>query len=120
MAQRAQLIVVPGKDHMAGTVDACAHTAAGEGITVGRRVHIVRQGKGTMAWSERVETAVMGIAGLTPDDQDGSPEHGRRRRHRDFQPHPINAVVVRQWHGRDYGPGGTTVFLTSAPGDKPL
>jgi hypothetical protein len=28
-------------------------------------------------------------------------------------------VVVRQWHGRDYGPG-ETVFLTNAPVDKPL
>jgi len=28
--------------------------------------------------------------------------------------------VVRQWHGRDYGPGGKTVFLTNAPVDKPL
>jgi hypothetical protein len=29
-------------------------------------------------------------------------------------------VVVRQWHGWDDGLGGQTVFLTTAPVDKPL
>jgi hypothetical protein len=29
-------------------------------------------------------------------------------------------VVVRQWHNRDYGPGGKTVFLTNAAVDKSL
>jgi hypothetical protein len=29
-------------------------------------------------------------------------------------------VVVRQWQGKADGPGGTTVLLTHAPGDKPL
>jgi hypothetical protein len=29
-------------------------------------------------------------------------------------------VVVRQWQGKDDGPGGNTVFLTNAPVDKPL
>jgi hypothetical protein len=28
-------------------------------------------------------------------------------------------VVVRQWQGKDYGPGGNTVFLTKAPVEKP-
>ena len=33
---------------------------------------------------------------------------------------PINAVVVRQWQGKDYGPGGKTGLLTNAPVEKPL
>jgi hypothetical protein len=28
--------------------------------------------------------------------------------------------VGRQWNGKDYGPGGKTVFLTNAPVEKPL
>jgi hypothetical protein len=28
--------------------------------------------------------------------------------------------VVRKWHGRDYGPGGKTVFLTNASVQHPL
>ena len=105
---------------MAVTVDAQAQAAAGEGITVGRRVHTVRHGQGKTAWTERLETEVVGIAGLTTYDQYGTPEHGRHHNRRDFQPNPINAVVVRKWHGRDYGPGGKTVFLTNAPVEKPL
>jgi hypothetical protein len=31
-----------------------------------------------------------------------------------------NAVVVRKWKNRDYGPGGKTVFLTNASVEKPL
>ncbi len=29
-------------------------------------------------------------------------------------------MVVRQWQGRDYGPGGKTVFLTNASVETPL
>jgi hypothetical protein len=83
-------------------------------------VHTVRHGQGKTAWSERLETEVVGIAALTTYDQYGTPEHGRHHHRRDFQPNPINAVVVRQWHGRDFGPGGKTVFLTNAPVEKPL
>src|SRR5512132_833034 len=118
--QRGLLFVVPAKTNMAVTVDAQAQAAAGEGITLGRRVHTVRHGQGKTARSERLETEVVGIVGLTTDDQYGTPAHGRHHHRRDFQPNPISAVVVRKWHGRDDGPGGKTVFLTNAPVDKPL
>jgi hypothetical protein len=60
------------------------------------------------------------MTGLTPDDQSGPAEHGRQANRRDFQPHVINAVVVRPWQGRAYGPGGTTVFRTNAAVQPPL
>jgi Transposase DDE domain len=120
LQQHGIMFVVPAKENMAVAVDAQAQAAAGEGITVGRRAHTVRHGQGKTAWSERLETEVVGIAGLTTYDQYGTPEHGRHHHRRDFQPNAINAVVVRKWHGRDYGPGGKTVFLTNAPVDKPL
>ena len=112
--------VVPAKTTMAVTVDARAQAAAGAEITVGRRVHTVRQGQGRAASTERLATEVVGIAGLTTYDQYGTPEHGRHHYRRDFEPNPINAVVVRQWHGKDYGPGGKTVFLTNASVEEPL
>ncbi len=118
--QHGILLVVPAKDNMAVTIDAQAQAAAGEGITVGRRAHTGRHGQGKTAWAERLETEVVGIAGLTTDDQDGTPEHGRQHHRRDFHPNPINAVVVRQWNGHEYGPAGRTVFLTNAAVDKPL
>ena len=112
--------VVPAKTNMAVTADAHAQAAAGEDRTVGRRVHTVRHGQGKTARTERLETEVVGITGLTTYDQYGSPEHGRQQHRRDFQPNPINAVVVRKWRGKDYGPGGKTVFLTNASVAKPL
>jgi hypothetical protein len=118
--QQGLTFVVPAKTNMAVTADARAQATAGEGITVGRRVHMVRHGQGRTARSERLETEVVGIAGLTTYDQYGTPEHGRRANRRDFQANPLNAVVVRKWHGRDYGPGGKTVFLTNASVQHPL
>jgi Transposase DDE domain len=112
--------VVPAKTNMAVAADARAQAVAGEGSTMGHRVHTVRHGKGKTAWTERLETEVVGITGLTTYDQYGPPEHARQADHRDFQANPIHAVVVRQWHGRDYGPGGKTVFLTNAPVERPL
>ena len=120
LAQRDMLFVVPAKDNMAVTIDAQAQAAAGEGVSVGRRAHTVRHGQGKTAWTERLETEVVGITGLTSYDQYGTPEHGRHHNRRDFQANPINAVVVRKWNGHAYGPAGKTVFLTNAAVDKPL
>jgi Transposase DDE domain len=118
--QHAVTFVVPAKADMAVTADARAQAAAGEEITVGRRAHTVRHGQGKTARTERLETEVVGIAGLATYDQYGTPEHGRYTNRRDFQPNPIHAVVVRKWQGRDYGPGGKTVFLTNASVERPL
>jgi Transposase DDE domain len=120
LAQHGLFFVVPAKDNMAVTIDAQAQAAAGEGVTIGRRVHTVRHGQGRTAWTERLETEVVGITALTTYEQYGTPEHGRHHNRRDFQPNPIHAVVVRKWHNRDYGPGGKTVFLTNASVEKPL
>jgi hypothetical protein len=112
--------VVPAKDNMAATVDAHAQAAAGEGVTLGRRAHTGRPGQGKTARTARLETAGVGITGLTTSAQDGTPEHGRPHHRRDFQPNPITAVVVRKGHNRDDGPGGTTVFLPNAMVDQPV
>jgi hypothetical protein len=118
--QQEITFVVPAKTNMAVTADARAQAAADEGLTVGRRVHIVRHGQGKTARTERLETEVVGIPRLTTYDQYGTPEHGRQQHRRDFQPNPINAVVVRKWRGKDYGPAGKTVFLTNASVATPL
>jgi Transposase DDE domain len=118
--QQEIAFIVPAKANMAVTTDARAQAAAGEEITVGRRAHTVRHGQGKTARTERLETEVVGITGLTTYDQYGTSEHGRQANRRDFQPNLLNAVVVRQWNGKDYGPGGKTVFLTNASVEKPL
>jgi Transposase DDE domain len=118
--QQGIRFVVPAKANMAVTADARAQAAAGEEITLGRRAHTVRHGQGKAAWRERLETEVVGITGLTTYDQYGTADHGRHAHRRDFQPNLINAVVVRKWNNRDYGPGGKTVFLTNASVQQPL
>jgi hypothetical protein len=118
--QHGITFVVPAKTNMVVTADARAQAATGEGSTVGRRVHTVRHGQGKVAWTERLETEVVGITGLTTYDQYGTPEHGRYANRRDFQANHINAVVVRKWQGKEYGLGGKTVFLTNASVAKPL
>jgi hypothetical protein len=118
--QQGICFVVPAKAKMAVRAEARSQATAGEGVTVGRRVHTVRHGQGRTARTERLETEVVGITGLTTYDQYGTPEHGRQATRRDFQANPINAVGVRQWQGKDYGPGGKTVFLTNASVEKPL
>ena len=118
--QRGLLVGVPAKENMAVTVEARAQAAAGEGVTIGRRAHTVRHGQGKTAHTERLETEVRGITGLTTDAQYGPPAHGRQPHRRDFESNPINAVVVRTWPNRDYGPAGKTVFLTKASVEQPL
>jgi hypothetical protein len=118
--QQGIRFVVPAKTNMAVTADARAQAAAGEGITMGRRVHTVRHGQGKTAWTARQETEVVGVTALTTYDQYGTPDHALQANRRDFQANPIHAVVVRKWHGKDYGPGGKTVFLTNASVQKPL
>jgi hypothetical protein len=115
-----QGIAVVAKENRAVPVAARAQAAAGEGVTLGHRVHTVRHGQGQTAWVERRETEVVGSAGLTTDDHYGTPEPGRHHNRRDCEPNPIQAVGVRTWHGHEYGPGGNTVFLPNAPVDKPL
>jgi hypothetical protein len=63
--QLGSRFVVPANANMAVTADARAQAAVGEGLTIGRRVHPVRYGQDKATWSERVETEVVGIAGLT-------------------------------------------------------
>jgi hypothetical protein len=113
------MLVVPANANLAVTAEAQAQAAAGEEVTVGRRVHTVRHGPGKTARTARLETEVVGITGLTTDDQYGTAEPGRYHHRRACQANPIKAVVVRQWDGRDDGPGGQTVFLTNAPVDTP-
>ena len=62
-------VVGPAQTNLAVTADARAQAAAGADRTVGRRVYTGRHGQGRPASAERLETEVVGITGLTPDDQ---------------------------------------------------
>jgi hypothetical protein len=119
LTQQGIGFVVPAKANMTVTADAQALAAAGAGV-VARRVHTMAHGQGKHCWTERLETAVVGIAAFTTYDQYGPAEPARQRYRKDFAEHPLHAVVVRKWHNRDYGPGGKVVLLTNETVDKPL
>lgn len=119
LTQQGSRFVVPATANMAVTADAPALATAGAGL-VARRVHTVAPGQGKHRWTARLETEVVGLPDLTPYDQYGPEEHAQQRYRKDFEGHPRNAVVVRKWHSRDYGPGGKGVFLTNEAVDKPL
>ena len=114
LAPPGRLWVVPATANMTVTAEARAHAAAGPELTRARRVPTVRPGQGTTASTARLATAVVGLTGLTTDDQEGTSAQGRQHHRRDGQSHPIHAVVVRPWPGRDYGPAGHTVVRTHA------
>jgi hypothetical protein len=64
--QHAITCVGPAQTKMAVAVEARAQAAGGEGLTLGRRVDTVRHGPGRAAWTERLDTAVVGLTALTP------------------------------------------------------
>ena len=119
LAQQGLGFVVSAKANMRVTADAQALAAAGTGV-VARRVHTVAHGQGKHRWTERLETEGVGIAALTTYDQYGPEEHAQHPYRKDFEGHPLNAVVVRKWNNRDDGPGGKVVFLTNDAVAKPL
>jgi Transposase DDE domain len=108
--QQGLCFVVPAQANMAVTADARAQAAAGEGITRGRRVHTVRHGQGRAARTERLETEVVGITGLTTYDQYGTPEHGRQHNRRDFQAPPSTPSWCASGMGKIMGLGARPCF----------
>jgi hypothetical protein len=119
LTQQGLRFVVPATANMAVTADAPALATAGAG-RVARRVHTVAHAQGKRRWTARLETEVGGLPALPPYDQYGPEEHAQQRYRKDFEGSPLNAVVVRKWHSRDYGPGGKVGFLTNEAVDKPL
>jgi hypothetical protein len=119
LTQQGLGFVVPAKENMRVTADAQALAAAGKGVGA-RRVHTVAHGQGKHRWTERLETEVAGLTALTTYDQYGPEEYAQHQYRKDFEGHPLNAVVVRKWNNRDDGPGGKVVFLTNEAVAKPL
>src|SRR5712691_3639077 len=101
--------VIVGKANMAVTQDAQA-LAKGERAQVRERV--VRHGHGKTATQERLRTELVGIEGLTTYDNYGEPEHTQHAHRRDYEGHPINAVVVRSFDNWVPATDGT-VYLTN-------
>jgi hypothetical protein len=74
----------------------------------------------TVFVEQRKKMKVMGVKGLLSYDQFGEEQHRRRKGRKDFKAHPINAVMVLRWDGKDYQPGEEKVFLTNLSVSRPM
>ena len=66
------------------------------------------------------QVTVVAVPALRSYDQYGDEAHAKRANRKDFEGHPLNAVVVTQWAGEAYAVGEEKVFLTSLPVVVPL
>ena len=103
---------------MAVTEDARSLAVAGEGH-VRERVEVICHGHGRTATTQKRRTCLVGVEALTTYDTYGDAEHARRRNRKDFDGHPLNAVVDMRWGDRAF-PDGGTVYLTNGPVRDPF
>ena len=106
------LYVVCAKSGMHVKEDARALAAAGEGHRAKRKRKVVH-GRGKTERVERLETERVGIEGLLTFDAYNSAEGYKHHNRKDYEPKPIDAVVVLKWDNKDYGQEGRTVYLTN-------
>jgi len=69
---------------------------------------------------QRGEVQLRGLRGLISYDQYGDAQHQQRIDRKDFQPNPINALLIQSYNGKAAKAGEEKVFLTSLPVDDPL
>lgn len=106
--------VVPARSDMHITKDARALAAEkpdGEYIFFAWRAGD-EQGRG--------EVQLKGLRGLVTYDQYGDAQHQQAINRKDFQPNPINALLIQSYNGKPATAGEEKVFLTSLPVDDPL
>jgi hypothetical protein len=114
--------VVPAKDDMRVTADArglCRSLDPDTGIVQRERPGQRKVGRGGRVRYPG-QVTVVAVPTLRSYDQYGDEAHAKRANRKDFEGHPLNAVVVTKWAGEAYAPGEEKVFLTSLPVGEPL
>ena len=100
--------IIPSKDDMRVTTEARAF----------RRQKAADE---DLVWAERPsegdklagQVRLYGVKAVTASDQYGDADHQKRLNRKDFQPNPINVIVVYEWEGK-------RAFVASGwPGRKP-
>jgi hypothetical protein len=107
--------VIPSKDDMRVTTEA-------------RAFRKQKTGDEDLIWAERPgqgdpltgQVRLYGVKAVTAYDQYGDADHQKKLNRKDFQPNPLNVIVVYEWQGKTYRSGHEKVFLTSLPVDHPL
>jgi hypothetical protein len=120
--------VVPAKSHMHITQDAQSlRTARPDGDYV---CYAQRPGddqrKSRRDERQQGEVKLRGFRGLISYvcppgyDQYGNAEHQKQKGRKDFEPNPINALLIQSYNGEAVEAGKEKVFLTSLPVHDPL
>jgi hypothetical protein len=66
------------------------------------------------------EVKLRGIRGLISYDQYGNAKHQKKINRKDFEPNPINALLIQSYNGETAAAGKEKVFLTSLSVHDPL
>jgi hypothetical protein len=82
-------------------------------IVLKERRRTEKRGKGRNAQVELFTTRVVGVPGLKSYDSYGPAQDVGKHNRKDFEGNSLNAVVVKKWDNKDYGPNKGVVFLTS-------
>jgi hypothetical protein len=107
--------VVPSKDDMHVTREARSFRhAKADGEYLFRAE---RPGEGP---KQEGQVRLFGVKEVTAYDPYGDAQHQKTLNRKDFQPNPLNVIVVQEWEGKIYGADHEKVFLTSLPVDQPL
>jgi hypothetical protein len=107
--------VVPSKNNMQVTCEARSFRkmkADGE--------YLFRDERPGDGPKQKGHVRLFGVKEVTAYDQYGDADHQKRLNRKNFQPNPINVIVVEAWDGKTYRLGHEKVFLTSLPIDDPL
>lgn len=107
--------VIPSKDDMRVTMEARAFRR--QKIKDADLIWAERPGEGKKGLGQ---VQLYGVKAVTAYDQYGDADHQKKLNRKDFQPNPLNVIVVYEWQGKTYRPGQEKVFLTSLPIDQPL
>jgi hypothetical protein len=107
--------IIPSKDEMRVTTEA-------------RTFRKQKTGDEDLVWADRTgegdqlagQVRLYGVKAVTTYDQYGDADHQKKLNRKDFQPNPLNVIVVYEWQGKTYRSGDEKVFLTSLPIDHPL
>lgn len=107
------------KDALALAEKYAGNTACPE-IVKAERVVKKQHGKGKEARTELLTTRIVGVSDLKTYDSYGPVEEQGTQNKKDFKGNPLNAVVVKMWQNREYGPHRGVVFITSRSVAKPF
>ena len=107
--------VIPLKSNMGATKDARALALDREGSTYIEKTRevVVAHGYGKKKFEEKVITTLMGVPGLLSCDwfnPEGSEANTTKK---DFEPIPLNAVVVKTWNNQTPPVDKQVVFVTN-------